>query len=208
MRRTLPLGITFVVGILIIINSVFKAPAFDQFVQNYITKTISISTAFATALGAMNLLRVHGNKISFKREGWGYSILLWAAFWGLMLLGIFLPNGNEHKYYRFFYTNINVALSSTMFSVLCFYIASAAYRAFRVRNTEAIVLLGAAVLVMLGSVPVGEVIWSGFPPIKNWITDYATTASLRGMGIGITLGALAQSVRNLLGIERGHLGGE
>ncbi len=208
MRRTLPLGITFVVGILVIINSVIKVPAFDQFVQNYITRSISVSTAFAIALGAMNLLRVHGNKISNKREGWQYSILLWVIFFGLLGLGVLLPNGNENPTYRFFYTNLNVTLSSTMFSVLCFYIASAAYRAFRVRNAEAVVLLSAAVLVMLGSVPIGEVMWSGFPSIKNWITDYATTASLRGMGIGITLGSLAQSVRNLLGIERGHLGGE
>lgn len=208
MRRTLPVGITFIAGILVIINSILKAPGFDKVIQDYLVRSVSISSAFAVAIGAMNLLRIHWHKIAFKREGWINSVILWVAFFGLLLLGVFLPKGNEHEIYRFFYTNVNVALNSTMFSVLCFYIASAAYRAFRIRNAEAAVLLGAAVLVMLGSAPIGEAIWSGFPTIKNWIQDNAATASVRGLTLGITLGGLAQSVRNLLGIERGHLGGE
>lgn len=208
MRRNLPLAVTFISGVLVIINSVFKLPTFDSFIQQYLVRSVSISMAFAVALGAMNLLRVHGNRIKLKRAGWPYSILAWVVFFFILGLGVFLPKGNEDPTYQFFFQNINVALSATMFSILCFYIASAAYRAFRVRNAEAAVLLIAAVLVMLGAAPIGEVMWKGFPIIKDWIQNNATTSSTRGMALGLTLGAFAQSVRNLLGIERGHLGGE
>ncbi len=216
MRRTLPLAITFIVGLMVIINSAIIAPGFNKFIQDYVIRSVTVSTAWAVALGAFNLMRVHGNRISRKREGWINSIVLIASFSLLMVLGVFLQKGQNDPLYLFFYNNLNVPLNSTMFAVLCFYIASAAYRAFRVRNVEATVLLLSAVIVMLGSVPIGKIIFDGFganhifgiPWMKSWIMDQANTSVVRGLTLGITLGSLAQATRNLLGIERGYMSGE
>lgn len=208
MRRTLPLTISFVAGFLMIIQAIFVSKGYNTLIQTYLVRSVTVSTAWAVALGAMNLMRVHWAKISRKREGWQNSLVLYVCFWGLLLLGLFTAKGNQDPLYLYFYNNMNVPLSATMFSVLCFYIASAAYRAFRVRNAEATLLLGSAVLVMLGSVSIGDAMWVGFPVIKNWIMDQANTAVMRGLTIGITLGMLAQAMRNLLGIERGYMSGE
>ena len=216
MRRTLPLTITFVVGIIMIINAIIVAPEFNKLIQTYLVCSVTVSGAWAVALGAFNLMRVHGNRIKRKREGYINSIVLYAAFWGLLVLGVLLQKGQNDPVYMWFYNSMNVPLNATMFSVLCFYIASAAYRAFRVRNVEATVLLVSAVLVMLGSVPIGKIIFDGFGPdglfgipwAKNWIMDQANTSVMRGLTLGITLGALAQATRNLLGIERGYMSGD
>jgi hypothetical protein len=92
-----------------------------------------------------------------------------------------------------------------MFSLLCYYIASAAYRAFRLRSAETALMLVSAFIIMMGNVALGEAIWSGFPDLSDWIMSVINTAALRAITIGVILGAISQSIRNLLGIERGHL---
>jgi hypothetical protein len=95
-----------------------------------------------------------------------------------------------------------------MFALLAFYIASAAFRAFRIRSFEAMLLAVAAVLVMLGRVPIGEAIWNGLPKIADWIMNVPNNAAKRAILIGAALGAIATGLKVILGLERNYLGGE
>ena len=107
-------------------------------------------------------------------------------------------------------------LAAAMFSLLAFFVASAAYRAFRARNKEATLLLVAAVIVMIGRVPVGSYLYHLIPwvgsrypnflnDITSWIMNYPNTAGQRGIMIGAALGAVSMALRMLLGIERSYL---
>ena len=95
-----------------------------------------------------------------------------------------------------------------MFALLAFFIASAAFRAFRARNTEAGLLLGSAILVLLGRAPIGRLISDSLPEITNWIIDVPNNAGRRAIIIGAALGAIVTGLRVLLGMERQHVGGE
>ena len=108
-----------------------------------------------------------------------------------------------------------VPLTSTMFALLAFYVASAAFRAFRAKNIEATLLLLAAFVVLLGQTYAGALLadllpkslsWAGTPELKVFIMNTFTTAGNRAIMIGIALGIVSTSLKILLGIDRSYLG--
>jgi hypothetical protein len=115
--------------------------------------------------------------------------------------------GREGRIFLYLFENFQIPLSATMFSLLAFFVASAAFRAFRARTPEATLLLIAAVLVMIGRVPIGYYIWHGFPDLVEWIMNVPNTAAKRGILFGADLGLISMALRVLLGIERSYMGG-
>jgi hypothetical protein len=107
-------------------------------------------------------------------------------------------------------------LQATMFSLLAFYVASAAFRAFRAKNLQAILLLATAFIILLGQTFAGHWLTAWIPDssplaplkIKN-LTEYVAvflTAGSRAIMIGIALGVASTSLKILLGIDRSYLG--
>jgi len=223
MRREIPLAITFLVGLFMLV---------DFFVPHYAVSAVgeemkqwgTIVIAASIVLGIGNLIRVHSKKIARRQDGWGFSVvcrtvmavMLWFGLWPGEKLG---PNPlvgsiGQGTYFNWMYLNMDVPLQGTMFSLLAFYIASAAYRAFRLRSPEASLLLIAAIVVMLGRVPLGQLLTKNLPEKATlpWLTEtimtYPNMAAFRGILIGAALGVMATGLRIILGIERSYLGGE
>ena len=96
-------------------------------------------------------------------------------------------------------------MQQAVFAFLAFFIVSAAYRAFRIRTREATVLMVSALLVMIGNAIVP--LPGPGAPLELWILSVPAMAMQRGVILGVALGAIAQSVRILLGLERGFIGG-
>ena len=124
----------------------------------------------------------------------------------------FLTPGMRSKWiYDYLYS----PMGATMFSLLAFFIASAAFRAFRIRTAEAAFLAIAALIVMLGRVPIGNLAtqwvpieWLRLGPMQEWIMDVPQNAAKRAILIGAALGVMATGLRVILGIERSYLGGD
>ncbi len=206
MRRTLPLAICLMMGILMMLQFFIPHPVSIGF-YDLTTKWIRIVSAFALVLGVGSLLLYHIDRLQRRRPGWGYSIVTLAALLVTAVIGLGWGVKPGSPLQEVLFKNVLVPLNASMFAILAFYMASAAYRAFRARTKEAALLLIAAFIVMLGMVPVGAAIWGKLPEVAEWILSVPNMAAKRAILFGVALGAIATSLKVILGIERGWLGG-
>lgn len=206
MKRQVPLIITFIVGIVMVVQYFIPrepfAGLFDTFNQWFL-----IISVFALILGLLNLVRLHINKLKKIDKGWGYSVVLLCGLVATIFTGAVWGIGAGSPF-DYIFVNIQQPMGATMFALLAFFIASASFRAFRARNIDATLLLLAAVVVMVGRVPIGNILWNKLPLIADWIMTYPNMAGQRAIMIGIALGTVSYSLRVILGIERTYLGGE
>jgi hypothetical protein len=178
-----------------------------------LNEVLVIVFAFALVLGVVSFVQHHSMKIRRKKRGWQNSIISLLSLTAMALLGVFearIRGGaviGERPAFDWLFNYMFTPLQATMFSLLAFMIASAAFRAFRIRNLEAAVLMLAAIVVMLGRVPIGEFILPYSSNIAEWIMNIPNLAAQRGILIGAALGAASMAIRVILGIERPYMGG-
>jgi len=212
MKKTLPLVLAFVFGVIYVIQ--YYVPGYaSTWLANKTAEWGIVLGFFIYPLAIYSFLYYHLIKIVRKAPKWQYSIITIVAMAGMIFAGFYVnwatnakSLGDPDYIFQRLYDYLLVPLEATMFSLLAFYIASAAARAFRARNVEATLLLITAVVIMLSRVTIGQAMLAQLPAIGDWILDWPNTAARRAILIGIGLGGAATALKILLGIERSYLG--
>jgi len=213
-KRELPLLITAVIGLFMLLS--FYVPHHIVSVPaDYLQQCAVIVVAFGYVLGGANALTVNLSAIARRQPDWPYKVVLVATL--VFTVAIGLKEGrhwqDERTISMFLYNQVYSSMQGTMFALLAFFIASAAFRAFRVRTLEAGLLAAAALIVMLGRVPIGDQMTAWLPAplrlgaVQDWIMNVPQNAAKRAILMGAALGVMATGLRVILGIERSYLGG-
>ena len=121
------------------------------------------------------------------------------------LLQLNYENLTIKKSSKLMYQGFFVPLSTSMFSLLAFYIAYAAYRSFRVKSVEAGIMMLTAILVILGQIPQGRLISEQMPAIRGWLMENINTPGNRAIYFGAAIAGLAMAIRMWLSLERSPL---
>lgn len=212
MKRVLPLVLTLLVGLFMVGEFFVPHYQYRIWTAEFLEWGLILAAA-AFLLGLFNLVQVNLPRVLRREPDWGYKLVMLVCLALTLLAGALGGEGRhgEGTIYKWLYDYVFVPLNATMFALLAFYIASAGFRAFRARNVEAALLLGAAIIVMVARVPAGEdlpLIGERLPQFMNWIMDVPNTAARRAIFIGAALGAVATGLRVILGLERSHLGSD
>ncbi len=230
MKRLIPMWIAIIAGFAMLFSSFF--PHTESWGEVF-GDIFNVVAAIAFVLGAGSLAKINLAKVSRRDAGWGYAAItlicfVVTLFVGLGKIGVH-PNPNpqfaalawsgeknsEGSVFGWIYKYALVPITSTMFALLAFYVASAAFRAFRAKNIEAILLLSTAFIILLGRTFAGVVLtgwlpeWASGLRLENlsvYIMQVFNTAGNRAIIIGIALGVAATSLRILLGVDRSWMG--
>lgn len=191
---------------------------------------VMVIGSFAVLLGILNLFQIHGKAVKRLSAGWYNSLAFFIAFFAIMIVGFmkdssslahFMSMGSDKSFqnvcsnlYNILFNGFFQSLDATMFSLIAFYIVSAAYRAFRVRSAEAGLMMVTAAIIMMGLVPVGAWLTNWLPhsgPLASlrlenmtiWLLTWPNMAVQRAIEFGLSVGAMAMSLRIWLSLERG-----
>ena len=212
---------------------------FSESVSFFIGDTIpvvadvaNVISAFLLGLGVFSVLTIHITKVRKRHKEAAFSIALlisivlmaglgfWNYYQTLNSNGVNLGlrhNWGMVQYSRdFLFDGLLQQMDAAMFSLIAFYILSAAYRAFRIRSIEATVLLGTALILMLSVMGILANPWSEF--LKGTHSSFATnfdlatisqflqnsfqSSSIRAVDFGVGIGTLAMALRLWLSIDR------
>lgn len=205
-------------------------------IRPFIGNGIQIIWSFALFLGVLNLFQIHGKAIRKLTPGWYNSAAFFIAFFAITILGFMLYNSQHNlaaiapsspeyaaaqqkveingNVFNILFRGFLTSLDATMFSLIAFYIVSAAYRAFRIRSAEAVLMMIAAAIVMLTLVPVGVFLTNWIPAtgflsyfrlekIGIWLLTNPNMTVQRAISFGVAVGSLAMGLRIWLSLERG-----
>lgn len=202
-RRNIPLGLAGLTGLLIVAQFFVVSNEVDTAASAFLDWA-AIFAGFALCVGSANLMAFHGKRISRKSERWYYSVLLLVIMFIFIAVGLTLTTSSGA--YLWMFNVINYPLSQVGFSLLAFYIFSAAVRAFQARNWEASVFLVCAMFTVLANIPSTSLFLPQFGNIGTWINDVPTRGAFRGLIITAAIGGIILGMRTLMGRESAYLG--
>ncbi|MAD52268.1 MAG: hypothetical protein QF847_03725 [Candidatus Marinimicrobia bacterium] len=206
-KRQIPILIVAVVGAITLFGWFIDQPGIKAFVDDDATQWYDILASFAIILGALNLIKLQIQKVVRKKKGWPYSLVAIGGFIFAITAGFFIKGVDdsvavwgahvtaEGTVFKWMFDYMFTPMSATMFSLLAFFVASASYRAFRIRNFEATLLLVAGIIIMVGRVPIGSMVSSWFIMyivvlslgigVNSWKKDKMITFGVVGVGVAI-----------------------
>jgi hypothetical protein len=203
MKREIPLLIVGITGFAMLIQYFIPTDLSQNFFT-FANDWVIVIGIISMPLGIWSLVKANILKLRVPGERF-YSAVLLFGFLIMVLTCLKDENRTMGSFHMDLFSYVLVPIQATIFSLLAFFIASAAYRAFRARSLLATFLLLTAFIIMFRFIPLGPISTVNLT-IVSWILQVPNMAANRAIMMGIGLGATATAMKIILGIERTYMG--
>lgn len=182
----------------------FNIPVFST-IQSELRGWSTLIGSTTMFLGMANILIYNYRKVKERNPvEWQiavYTIVLVIAW---IIVGLYYGGLASPAYWNM-YIYVKAQIWAAQIGLLTFFFVSAAFRTFRAKNIQAIVLLVFAFITFIGVAPWGEQIWSGMPSLSEWVLDKVSMAGSRAIVIAASVGLVTMITRVVLRYEKGGL---
>lgn len=190
-------------GIIVVGEYFLKLPLLTGISKEIRSWAVLVS-AFLIVVGMVNSIQVNARAFRDKKIG---VLDIFVIIGGIVVMFIVTYfNEQFSAAYKFLFDNVYSTLGNAASGILMYSTPSATFRGLRAKSSGSLAFLLAAVIGMLGLAPLGAAIWNKLPTMYEWFLEIPNVAGQRGITVSASIGAMAASLRVLLGIERRFAG--
>lgn len=194
-RNFVPLTLAILFGVLALIGLLLLPP-----IARLLTSWVSFLSAIALLIGILNLLNVHTRRIL---KGNAYSSALVVSLLAMILLGVTDWVGVTEGGVSTLFEYVQVPLEAAVASMLAFFLLFSGARVLQRRKSWwALLFIVSVILFLLGKTPLPGFLSNLFIGVSDFLTMVFVSSGIRGILIGIALGAMIVTLRVLMGTDR------
>lgn len=198
-RQLVPVSVAIGVGLIVLLGQFITNNNLDA-ISGTLVAWGALLTAFALLLGLVNVLHFHLARIIRRERQMFSSVLILAT--AIVVFMIALPSGGTGTASGWVLKYLYQPLEAAFLALIVFFIATAVYRGLHVRTWEMVLFALSAIIVLIGTAPISQLLSPLIPAARDWIVNVPALAGVRGILLGVALGIIATGLRILTGIDR------
>lgn len=193
----LPTAVAMLVGMLVLLSALLPVAGLE-YTGFLLIQWGMVLGSFALLLGYFNILSVHLQRLMRKQKNWSGSLLLIVSALGSLFLIIWQGPGGQGP--QLLLNHVLVPGESALLALTAITLIIAGMRIFRTRRDfNSVVFIVIAGVILLTTVPYFSIL----SLIKTEVTNLAV-GGMRGVLMGVAIGATMTGLRIILGIDRPH----
>lgn len=193
-------AIAIISGMIVLVGYFASLPVLSDLRATLLDWSV-ILAAVALWVGVIHLARVHWRKLGAGGASAVYSLVALLSL--ALTFGISLVAGPTSAGSQWVYNNILIPIESSLMAVLAVTLILVFGRIFSRRVSLPRLIFALAALFALATAfawPGMDVF--GLTALRAWIVNVWAVAGVRGILLGVALGAIATGVRVLIGVDR------
>jgi hypothetical protein len=197
--RYLLLSTSVICFVVIVLDRVATFP-WLRLTTTYLYAWTIVLAAFALLLGVFQVAVIHIRRIYTGHADWVNSLGLVAMLCAVLVAGMLDPLGSLSPTVEWIFAHMIAPGQATLFALLAFFMAAAAYRYLRIGLPGGSWMVVGALLMLVVQLPISQLLLpSSLLVVLRWWFTQPIMAAMRGALIGSSLALLVVGLRFLLG---------